>query len=183
MAPSKFDRLAPPLMHAFRAAHEKRDARQHVDLRDEGGDRVIAVRRVNSRMPIGESGLRREVAIDLVNLLNTTNLAACEDLDGLDEVKRSILNYGFPDLSARSIDENSVGELPREIETALVDFEPRLARGSIRVKRDETALAEDLKLRFLIKAELRVDPIDTPIEFAAEVDLDSGKVKIDRLVR
>ena len=32
MAPSKFDRLAPPLMHAFRAAHEKRDARQHVDL-------------------------------------------------------------------------------------------------------------------------------------------------------
>ena len=144
---------------------------------------MIAVRRVNSRMPIGESGLRREVAIDLVNLLNTTNLAACEDLDGLDEVKRSILNYGFPDLSC------ALDRRKQRRRTAARDRDRarrfRAAAGaqvSIRVKRDETALAEDLKLRFLIKAELRVDPIDTPIEFAAEVDLDSGKVKIDRLV-
>ena len=183
MAAKKIDRLAPPLMHAFRAAHEKRDARQAVDLRDEGGDRVIAARRVNSRMPIGETGLRREVAIDLVNLLNTTNLEATEDLDGLDAAKSSILNYGFPDLSWRTIDENGLVDLPREIERALIDFEPRLARGSVRVRRDDSAKVEELKLRFVVKAELRVDPIDTPIEFAAEVELDSGKVKIDRLAR
>ena len=134
-------------------------------------------------MPIGEAGLRREVAIDLVNLLNTTNLDASEDLEGLDAAKSSIINYGFPDLSWRTIDENGLVDLPREIEKALIDFEPRLARGSVRVRRDDTAKVEELKLRFLVKAELRVDPIDTPIEFSAEVELDSGKVKIDRLAR
>jgi type VI secretion system protein ImpF len=183
MAPQKHDRLAPPLMHAFRAAHEKRDARERVDLRDEGGDRVIAQRRANSRMPITESGLRREVAIDLANLLNTTNLAAAEPLAGLDAVKSSVLNFGFPDLSHRSIDEHGLAALPREIETAIVDFEPRLARGSIRVRRDDTVAASDLKLRFVVKAELRVDPIDTPVEFAAELELDTGKIRIDRLAR
>jgi len=183
MATAKMDRLAPPLMHAFRAAHEKRDARQHVDLRDSGGDRVIAARRVTSRAPITESGLRREVAIDVANLFNTTNLEAAEDLGGLDAVKRSILNFGFPDLSGRSIEEGTVGELPREIQRALRDFEPRLAPNSIRVKRDEAAKEEELKLRFVVNAELRTDPIAAPIEFSAEVELDSGKIKIERLVR
>jgi len=183
MATAKMDRLAPPLMHAFRAAHEKRDARQHVDLRDSGGERVIASRRVTSRAPITESGLRREVAIDVANLLNTTNLDAAESLADFDAVRRSILNYGFPDLTGRSIEEHGIGEIPREIGRALSDFEPRLARGSVRVRRDDAAKAEDLKLRFVVNAELRTDPVAASIEFAAEVELDSGKIRIDRLAR
>lgn len=55
MASNKNDRLAPPLMYAFRAAHEKRDAKQRLDLRDEAGERVIAARRVTTRSPISES--------------------------------------------------------------------------------------------------------------------------------
>ena len=38
--------LAPPLMYAFRMAHEKRDAKATLDLRDEAGERVIAPRRI-----------------------------------------------------------------------------------------------------------------------------------------
>ena len=34
MATPRSDRLAPPLMTAFRLAHEKRDARVALDLRD-----------------------------------------------------------------------------------------------------------------------------------------------------
>jgi len=183
MASNQSDRLAPPLMYAFRAAREKKDARQHVDLRDAGGDRVIASRRVTSRAPITESALRREVAIDLGNLLNTTNLDAAEDLEDFAAVKRSILNYGFPDLSRLTLDADGVGELTRDIERALADFEPRLASKSIRVRRDEGAKADELKLRFVVNAELRTDPIASQVEFAAEVELDSGKIKIDRLAR
>ena len=183
MATAKFERLAPPLMHAFRSAHEKRDARERVDLRDEGGDRVIASRRVTSRSPIGEAGLRREVAFDMANLLNTTNLASIEPLGAYDAVRSSIINFGIPDLSHRTIDEHGVFDVGGEIEVALVDFEPRLARKSIRVRRDDTVDAAELRLRFIVKADLRADPIDTPIEFAAEVELDTGKIKIDRLVR
>ncbi len=181
MASNKNDRLAPPLMYAFRAAHEKRDAKQRLDLRDEAGERVIATRRVTTRSPISESGLRREVMTDLLSLFNTTNLNAAEDLSSLPAARSSILNYGFPDLSWRTIDENSLNEVSREIEIALADFEPRLARNSIQARRDLSTGAEELKLRFLVKADLRARPVNVPVEFVAEVELDSGKIKIDRL--
>ena len=180
MALNRNDRLAPPLMYAFRAAHEKRDAKARLDLRDEGGDRVIAARRVSTRAPISESGLRREVMNDLVDLFNTTNLAAAEDLSTLAAVSSSILNFGFPDLSRRTLDENELGGIAREIETALADFEPRLDRGSIRARRDATAREDELKLRFLVKADLIARPVNVPVEFVAEVELDSGKIKLDR---
>jgi type VI secretion system protein ImpF len=181
MVSSKNDRLAPPLMYAFRAAHEKRDAKAKLDLRDEGGERVIAARRVTTRGPISESGLRREVMTDLLSLLNTVNLDAAEDLSSAPAVRSSILNYGFPDLSWRSIEENSLHDVAREIEIALADFEPRLARNSIQAKRDLSIGEEELKLRFLVKADLRARPVNVPVEFIAEVELDSGKIKIDRL--
>jgi type VI secretion system protein ImpF len=180
MALNRNDRLAPPLMYAFRAAHEKKDAKARLDLRDEAGDRVIAARRVTTRAPISESGLRREVMIDLVDLFNTTNLAAAEDLSAFAAVRGSILNYGFPDLSSRTLDENGLGAIAREIEVALADFEPRLDRGSIRAQRDGEAREEELKLRFLVKADLLARPVNVPVEFVAEVELDSGKIKIGR---
>ncbi len=180
MATPRNDRLAPPLMYAFRAAHEKRDAKQRLDLRDEAGERVIAARRVTTRSPISESGLRREVMTDLLGLLNTTNLDAATDLSTLPAVRSSILNYGFPDLSWRTIDENSLSDVAREIEIALTDFEPRLASSSIRASRDASVAVDELKLRFLVKADLRAQPVNVPVEFVAEVELD-GKIRIDRL--
>jgi type VI secretion system protein ImpF len=167
-------------MYAFRAAHEKRDARQRLDLRDEAGERVIATRRVTTRAPISESGLRREVTADLLDLLNTTNLAAAVDLSEVPEVRSSILNFGFPDLAWRTIDENGLVDVAREIEVALADFEPRLVRESIRARRDANVLTKELKLRFLVKANLRAQPVSVPVEFVAEVELD-GKIRIDRL--
>lgn len=177
----KLDRLAPPLMHVFRVTHDKRDARQKLDLRDEAGERVIAARRVSSRAPISESGLRREVVRDIVSLMNTTNLGSAEDISGLAEVQRSILNFGLPDLAHRSIDETSIEEIAREIETALMSFEPRLMHNSIRARRDHTVSPDELKLRFLVRADLHCQPVNVPVEFVADVEFDTGKIKIDRL--
>jgi type VI secretion system protein ImpF len=38
-----------------------------------------------------------------------------------------------------------------------------------------------MHIRFLVSAELRLQPLDVPVEFTAEVELDSGKVRIERL--
>jgi type VI secretion system protein ImpF len=181
MAVQRNDRLAPPLMHAFRAAHDKRDARKRLDLRNEAGERVIAPRRITSKSPISEFALRREVMTDLLALLNTTNFDAAEDLSLLPAVRSSILNYGIPDLSWRTIDENSLRDVARQIEIALADFEPRLARKSINAQRDLTVGEDEAKLRFIVKGDLRVQPVNIPVEFVAEVELDSGKIMIDRL--
>jgi type VI secretion system protein ImpF len=96
-------------------------------------------------------------------------------------VRSSILNYGFPDLSWRSLDENGLNDVTREIEIALGDFEPRLDKRSIRARRDMSAREEELKLRFLVKADLLARPVNVPVEFVAEIELDSGKIKIDRV--
>ena len=178
---NKSDRVAPPLMHAFRMAHEKRDAKVKLDLRDEAGERIVSARRATSRMPISESGLRREVVRDLSNLMNTTNLAAALDLSEAPEVRGSILNYGFPDLAHRSIEENRTNDIAGEIEVALAEFEPRLASNSIQARRDETVNRDELRIRFLVRADLQCQPVNVPVEFVAEIEVDTGKIKIDRL--
>jgi type VI secretion system protein ImpF len=180
MGNPKNDRLAPPVIRAFRAAHQERDAKLPVDVRD-GGERVIATRRVSVRMPISENELRKLVNSDLLALLNTTNLDSAQDLSDAPEVRNSILNFGFPDLASRSIDERAVSDIARQIEAALVTFEPRLAKSAIKARRDDSATADELRVRFLVSAELRVQPVDVPVEFTAEVELDSGKVRIERL--
>lgn len=180
MAGPKQDRLAPPLIHAFRAAHRERDGAVRVDIR-EAGDRVLAPRRVSTRAPISENELRGLVRSDIAALLNTVNLAAAQDLNTAPEVRKSILNFGFPDLARISIDENRVFEVAAQLETALRDFEPRLAPNSIKARRAETVSSEDMRVRFLINAELRVQPVNVPMQFIAEIELESGKVKIDRL--
>src|ERR1700753_324038 len=113
IAPKK-DRLSPPLMLAFRTAHAKRDAKAKIDLRDASGERVIAGRRSSGRFPISETVLRREVAHDLDSLMNTVALESTEDLSGHAQVRASILNYGFPDIAHRSIDEITVDDLKDE---------------------------------------------------------------------
>jgi type VI secretion system protein ImpF len=174
------DRLSPPLMYAFRAAHAARDAKKKLDLRDEAGERIIAGRRSVTRSPISEPILRREVASDLEALLNTVALESADDLDGLDDVKRSILNHGLPDIAHRTIDEGTLDEIPREIREALLNFEPRLARDSIQVARDTGVEAHELKIRFVVRADLCCEPVNVPVEFIADIEL-NGSVQIHRL--
>jgi type VI secretion system protein ImpF len=167
-------------MHAFRAAHRDRDATVKVDIRHQG-ERVIASRRLMARAPIPETELRKTVNTELVALFNTTNLEAIEDLSMAPEVRKSIINFGFPSLTRRTIDENEVSGVAREIETALRDFEPRLVPGSIKARRDDTVSPDELRVRFLVSAALKTQPVEVPVQFVAEVELDSGKIKLDRL--
>ena len=145
------------------------------------GDRVIASRRLKARAPIPETELRKAVNTELVALFNTTNLESIEDLSTAPEVRKSIVNYGFPSLTHRTIDENETSGIAREIETALRDFEPRLLAGSIKARRDDTVSPDELRVRFLVSAALKTQPVEVPVQFIAEVELDSGKIKLDRL--
>src|SRR4029077_6169820 len=57
--------------------------------------------------------LRECVRRDLSWLLNTTNLAALQDLDAHPEVQRSVVNYGMPDLAGRTAGSVDVRALER----------------------------------------------------------------------
>ena len=175
------ERLSPPLMYAFRTAHEARDARKRLDLRDEGGERVIASRRTVARFAITEPTLRREVARDLDALLNTIAMESTQDLKRFEHVSKSILNFGFPDIAHRSIDELSLDEVKFEIATVLTSYEPRLLGNTVQVTRDTSVDAADLKVRFIVRADLLCEPLNVPIEFVADVEIDTGKIMIARL--
>jgi len=116
----KKERLSPPLMHAFRSAFEARDSRKKLDLRDESGERMIATRRTAARVAITEPTLRREVSRDLDALMNTIALESTQDLRSSEHVRKSILNFGFPDIAHRSIDEISVNDVSHEIRGSVV---------------------------------------------------------------
>ncbi len=175
------ERLAPPLMLAFRSAHDAKDAKKRLDLRDSAGDRIIASRRVAPRQSISEPVLRQELANDLEALMNTVGLESSVDLEPFEYVRKSVLNYGIPDIAHRSSDETSIDDIKDEIEIALAAFEPRLIRDSIQVSRDRTVDSADLKVRFIIRADLLCQPVNVPVEFVAEVELDSTKFQISRL--
>jgi type VI secretion system protein ImpF len=39
----------------------------------------------------------------------------------------------------------------------------------------------ELKIRFVVNAELACEPLNVPVEFIADVEFDSGKILINRL--
>lgn len=174
-------RLSPPLMFAFRAAHAEKDAKKRIDLRDEHGDRVIAARRTSARAAITESGLRKEVMRDLESLLNTVSMESSEDLGDFAEVRKSILNFGCPDIAHRTIDEERLSEIRSELEMALMRYEPRLSRDSIVVARDESFDRVELRIRFTVHADLYCNPVNVPVEFFADVECDTGNISVSRV--
>ena len=171
-------RLRPPLMFAFREAHLEKDAKVSLDLRDAGGERVLANRRAAPRAAITEPKLRREIALDLDALVNTINLNSSLDLSAFEHVRRSILNHGFPDLTRLSIDEHRVDLIREDMAAVLLAYEPRLIRESIAVERDDSLDAAELKVRFLVRADLNCEPLNVPVQFVADLELDTGKMAI-----
>jgi type VI secretion system protein ImpF len=177
---SKKNRLTPPLMYAFRGAHEERDAKIKLNLRDEAGERVIAGRRTAARTAITEPILRRELSRDLDSLMNTIAMESSENLDSFAYVRKSILNFGLPDIAHRSIDENAVDHIREEIRLALVHYEPRLVSRTIRVIRASEFDEAELKVRFVVHADLLCEPLNVPVEFVADLELDSGNITVSR---
>lgn len=171
-------RVRIPLMEAFRAAHRERDARVHLDVRDAGGERVIAGRRAGARAAVSVADLQRSVATDLERLLNAVNFAAGVDLDALPHVARSVINHGFVDIARLSIEDGAVNDIAAEIERVLRAFEPRLSARSISARRDDTVDSAELKLRFVVNAEIEADPLNVPVQFVADLERDTGRVRV-----
>ena len=178
------DRLSPPLMHAFRSAHEARSFAPKI-----GGDgagagearpRAGAVR-VSARPPITEGALRREVARDLGNLVNTVNLASAIDLDGFEAVRRSVLNFGLREVTAHFADLAADGRLARDVEEAIRHHEPRLLAGTLRINQVIRVDEPSLSVRLEISADLSCEPVDVPVVFIADIDVDSRKIAISRM--
>jgi type VI secretion system protein ImpF len=130
--------------------------------------RVVSLRR-----------LREGVLRDLGWLLNATNMAALEDLTDYPDVARSVLNYGMPGLAGTLASTIDVVEFERKIYQAIVNFEPRILRDTLKVR---LAVAPDQMshnaMTFEIEGQLWAQPVPQRIFLKTEIDLELGEVKL-----
>ncbi len=167
-------------MYAFRAAHAAHDARKRADERSPEGQRIISGIRSRQRA-VTEQILRQEVSRDLRSLLNTIALSSTVDLSEHPAVAASIINYGVPDLGTTTLDEGSADKVRNDIVTALRNFEPRVIADTVKVTRDHSVDTAELKIRFVIRADLMCNPAPVPVEFTADLEFSSGLFSIGRL--
>lgn len=135
-------------------------------------------REARDRWVLTMQQLRAAVLRDLTWLLNTDCLHLPE-IAAHPQVAKSVLNYGFPDLSGVTAASVNAKELTRVLRRVIRDFEPRLIPGSVKVR---VVVSEDEFNRnavaFDIRAELWAQPIPLELMLTTDIDLETGEVTV-----
>jgi type VI secretion system protein ImpF len=139
------------------------------DKKQESRDlRVVSLRR-----------LREGVLRDLGWLLNATNMAVLEDLSEYPQVERSVLNYGMPALAGTLASSIDIDEFERRLYQAIVDFEPRILRDTLKVRLAvQTEQMSHNAMTFEIEGQLWAQPVPQRLYLKTEIDLELGEVKL-----
>jgi type VI secretion system protein ImpF len=144
-------------------------------------DRLVGASERHGDLRIGVEELRTSIRRDLEWLLNT-RLVRGEVFAPYEEVAKSILAYGLPDLSvfsaASAADSATICDV---ITKAVRAFEPRFAKRSVKVEYLPSSEVTDLRMHFRITAMIEVDPITEPVVFDTAVQRDSGTVTVQEV--
>jgi type VI secretion system protein ImpF len=125
-------------------------------------------------------GLRRAVLRDLVWLFNSTGLSCVQDLEDYPYVEKSVVNFGFSDLSgktASSLDAHAVASALRQ---AIWDFEPRILRDTLQVVVKTGACAGPVtnQIVFEVHGQLWAHPLPERLYLKTELDLEQGEIRV-----
>lgn len=155
------ERLQPALLDRL----TDDDPEQKTESRDQ---RVLSMQR-----------LRAALLRDLAWLLNTGHLETVEDLEAYPEVRRSVLNYGIPDLAGLTIAGADTAVIERAVRQAVVIFEPRIAQQTLRVSvvTSESETGRNAMV-FRIEGELWAKPTPQALYLKTEVDIETGNVTV-----
>lgn len=135
--------------------------------------------RADSPSSHGQSLRQLKAALkrDLEWLLNTRRDPDSAP-EGVEELERSLYNYGLPDIAGMHVrstaDQN---RLLRLIESAIAIFEPRIQNPTVLL---EPMAGSTHILRFHIQGLLRVDPAPEKIAFDTILELTSGKYEVQK---
>lgn len=136
------------------------------------------------RRVLSTNRLRECVLRDLAWLFNASRMPDNSEIERYPFAARSTLNFGLPPLAgvtARSLDMDG---LELALRQAILDFEPRILRNSLRV---HTAFTEERMnhnaLTFEIDGELWGQPMPLQLYWKTEIDLESGQVRVEETSR
>ncbi len=174
------DRRQVSLMHVFRSARASGDARkEEADYED--GARKVTTRSQERRTGTDEGTLKQHLTADLASLMNTINLDAVIPLEDAPYVFKSVINYGFGDMSHMSDSIYAGQQIAELIKQTLIEHEPRLIAETIEIQLNRDEQEATQRLSFDVSAEMVSTPVDVPLDFVAEVDMGAGKIQMTRL--
>ncbi|EQD66500.1 type VI secretion system lysozyme-related protein [mine drainage metagenome] len=131
------------------------------------------------RRVISATRLRDCVTRDISWLLNCVNMDIDGELADYPEVRRSVLNFGIPDLTGMAMSGVDAGMLERQIREAILAFEPRLTANTLRVLINIDSKRMDRQgLIFNIDSEMWAQPIPLNLYLKTEVDLETGRFNV-----
>ncbi len=124
--------------------------------------------------------LRECVLRDLAWLFNANCPLNVEEAARYPRAADSVLNYGIPPLAGLTFRVLDLHILENALRESILNFEPRILRGSLRVRSTHTTntqISHNL-LGFEIEGDLWAQPLPLQLYLKTEIDLESGQVKI-----
>jgi type VI secretion system protein ImpF len=173
------DRYRVPLLHCFRDAYARGDARKD-QSKSKSGELVLSAAASLRRRGLSEAEIRQSVMESLVDIVNTIDLQSAVDMSGLEYASKSIVNYGIYDISHLTSEDAGVDAIEQNMIAALLCFEPRIRRDSLQITREARFDDVAQKLLLSVYAEVSYEPLDVPLEFVAEIDLGSSKIIVSK---
>ncbi|MFY9476167.1 MAG: type VI secretion system baseplate subunit TssE [Aquabacterium sp.] len=91
--------------------------------------------------------------------------------------QRSVLNFGLPSLSGESIGKLDLRATARDIEQAIIDFEPRIDPQTLEVdvQIDGSAREHHNQLKLVIRGHMWNQPVPLELLLSAAMDVETGQ--------
>lgn len=128
------------------------------------------------------STLRDVMLRDLGWLMNATSHPLLKDTEKFPHASRSVLNFGKPDLTGKTIRDEDLDQIESDLKRAILNYEPRILRETLSVRITfEKGEKATRNLKFEIEGSLWCQPTPLKLYMKTAVDLDTGDVQISSL--
>jgi type VI secretion system protein ImpF len=124
--------------------------------------------------------LRQNILRDLEWLLETKNLGQIEDLTAFPNVQRSVINYGWLDMTGFGGGPHSAEQIKAALTQAIRNYEPRIALKSVDLQIVERSRRGHSALVLTIVGDLFAEPAPLHVVLRSEIDSETGTVKVSQ---
>lgn len=123
--------------------------------------------------------IRACVKRDLDWLLNCGQYVPQDELQNHPDIKHSVLNFGIPDLTGKTVSGVDLGNIERILTKIINEFEPRIIDNTLTIKvlADESMLDHNA-VTFEIEGELWAEPHPLHLHLKTEFELESGEISV-----
>jgi len=132
---------------------------------------------------VNEARLRDALLRDLGWLLNARDAWDHIDMEGLEHVQRSVINYGMPPLAGQLLSVLDWKDVEKNIRNSILAFEPRILPKTLTVtlQASEEQLNQHNTLQFEIRCQFWSMPYPIELLIKTSMDLETGQVSLQNL--